>query len=180
MKYIALLRGINVGGHKKILMTDLIILLSVNDEFYNIKTYIQSGNIVFESKNDDTAELTLLISELIFKKYDFNVAVQVYDRNQWDSILNKNPFLGDDMIDTKRLNVTMLDKIPNVQDIATLKRTNFAPDSYILDANIIYCNYLNGVGKSKMTSTTFERKLKVSATSRNWNTMLKIKELLSI
>ena len=180
MKYIALLRGINVGGHKKILMADLRDLLSTHKQLNTIKTYIQSGNVIFESDNEDEAALSLLISELLLKKYKFNVPVQVYSKIRWNSIVKNNPFINKGGIDTKRLNVTILDKSPKEENIAILKKMNFNPDTYIIDSNIIYCHYPNGVGRSKMTSAIFERKLNVSSTSRNWNTMLKIKELLSL
>ena len=178
MKYIALLRGINVGGHKKILMADLKSLLSAHKELNNIKTYIQSGNVIFESDNENEVALSLLISELIFEKYKFHVPVQVYSKTQWDSIVKRNPYINKKGIDLKCLYVTMLNKVPTKEDLVILKTINFNRDTYIIDSNIIYCNYSNGVGRSKMTSGVFEKHLNVSATSRNWNTMLKIRELL--
>ena len=104
--------------------------------------------------------------------------VQVYNREKWLSLINSNPFLKDPTIAINRLYVTLLDRIPSEQNISTLKKMDFNQDLYIIKENVIFLNYYNGAGKSKMTNTVFEKKLQLSATSRNWKTVCKIYELL--
>lgn len=180
MKFAALLRGINVGGHKKILMADLIKLLEKNDAIHNVQTYIQSGNVIFESDCTDKVELNKIISTLIYNEYKFNVPILLFNLKSWKRIREFNPFLRDNTVHINRLYVTLLDKNPSEQNISTLEKTDFSPDLYIMAGNIIYLNYFNGAGRSKMTTNLFEKKLQLSATSRNWKTVCKIHELLSI
>ena len=179
MKYIALLRGINVGGHKKILMADLRTLLSKSRQLKNIRTYIQSGNVVFESEKLDTSDLEDIIHTLILRKYAFDVPIQVYSKTRWGEIMKNNAYAKNSVIEINTLYATLLNKIPCNEDIAILEKIDFTPDTYIIKENIIYSKYWSGVGRSKMTSIIFEKKLKVLSTSRNWKTMTKIAELLS-
>ena len=180
MKFVALLRGINVSGQKNILMADLRMLLEKSDEIHNIKTYIQSGNVIFDSDLNETNELSVIISTLIYNECRFEVPVQVYSLEKWTMVLNSNPFIDDTTIDINRLYVTLLDIIPSEQNISTLKKMDFNKDQYIIKGNVIFLNYYNGAGRSKMTNNIFEKKLQLSATSRNWKTVCKIHELLSI
>ena len=175
-KYIALLRGINVSGQKKILMADLRELLS---DYNDVKTYIQSGNIIFESDSQNIKELELQIKGKIHSKYSFEVPVIVKTIDEWEQTFNNNPFLSNRNIDIKQLYVTFLSEIPSKENIAILNQTNFSPDEFIIQNNFIYSCYPNGSGRSKMTNTIFERKLKVTATSRNWNTVTKLLALSS-
>ncbi len=177
-KYIALLRGINVSGQKKILMADLKKLLS-QPNLKNVHTYIQSGNIIFESKSKNQQELAQEISTLIYKVYNFEVPVLIKRIDEWEKMLNSNPFLQDEAIDTKQLSITFLDKAPLEGDLKQLLTYDFSPDSFHLDGNIIYSCYPNGSGRSKMTNNMFEKRLKTTATSRNWNTVNKLYALVN-
>lgn len=176
MKYIALLRGINVSGQKKILMADLRDLLS---DFKNVKTYIQSGNIIFDSNSKDTSKLAQQISDKIYKKYSFEVPVIVRSTEEWTFTFNNNPFLKDDAIDIKQLYVTFLSETPSEENIKLMKQLDYSPDVFIITKNLIYSRYPNGPGRSKMTINVFEKKLKVTATSRNWNTVTKLLALFN-
>ena len=179
MKFVALLRGINVSGQKKILMAYLRTLIEKSDKIHYVKTYIQSGNIIFDSDIRDTNELSAIISTLIYNEYRFEVAVQVYNLAKWTTIINSNPFLKDSTIAINRLYVTLLDRIPSERNISTLKMLDFNQDQYVIIGNVIFLNYYNGAGRSKMSNNIFEKKLYLSATSRNWKTVCKIHELLS-
>ena len=173
MIYIALLRGINVGGHKKILMADLKILFQKNG-LKNVQTYIQSGNVIFES-DENPAVLSKNISTYIYKEYKFVVPVLVKTVSEWEFALTNSPFLKEDgEVDTKKLYVTFLSDIPKKENAEALIELDYSPDKFILLNNLIYSYYPNGSGKSKMTINIFEKKLKVSATSRNWNTVNKL------
>jgi uncharacterized protein (DUF1697 family) len=173
--YIALLRGINVSGHKKIKMEDLKRILSYSD-FKNIKTYIQSGNIIFNS-SEDNQEISQQVSDYIYKEYKFQVPVIVKNLQEWSIITENNPFIKDPTFAMKSLYITFLSDFPTVENIEILKSYKFDSEKYFIDGTIIYSVYPNGAGKTKMTNNFFENKLKVSATSRNWNT---VHELFSI
>ena len=161
-------------------MAELRELLSKSNQLQSIQTYIQSGNVIFESENSNVIDLAQLISSYIYKKYNFEVPVQVYNQSNWDKIVNSSPFIKESSIEIDRLYVTLLNKIPSEQNIAILKMVDFSYDTYIIiNRKVIYSNYADGVGRSKMTNSIFEKKLKVLATSRNWRTMCKIRELLS-
>lgn len=170
-KYIALLRGINVSGQKKILMADLRELLS---DFKNIKTYIQSGNILFESNNKNVKELAQQIKGEIYKKYNFQVPVIVKTIDELEQAFINNPFLKDDSIDIKQLYVTFLSETPTEENIEIMNQIDYSPDIFIIQNSLIYSRYPNGAGRSKMTINVFEKKLNVNATSRNWNTVTKL------
>ena len=176
-RYIALLRGINVSGHKKIKMEDLRKILSYSD-FKNIETYIQSGNIIFNS-SEDSKEISQQISGYIYKEYKFQVPVIVKTLTEWTAIIENNPFIKDTTIAMKSLYVTFLSDFPTSENIEILKSYKFDSEKYFIDGAIIYSVYPNGAGRTKMTNNFFENKLKVSATSRNWNTVHKLSSIAS-
>jgi uncharacterized protein (DUF1697 family) len=181
--YVSILRGINVSGQKKILMSDLKDLYA-NLNYKNIQTYIQSGNVVFSYENTeklDKEALKLLISKQIgdeiTQKYNFHVSVIIRTAEEIANCLTKNPFLTDSNILLDKLHVSFLSEIPKKLYVDTLQELNFEADSYkIIDKEVyLYCP--NGYGNTKLSNNFFENKLKVIATTRNWKT---INELLKI
>ncbi|AOW19720.1 DUF1697 domain-containing protein [Urechidicola croceus] len=176
--YIALLRGINVSGKKKIKMSDLKEFL-LNDGFIDVQTYIQSGNVIFNSKKTDKVKLAEEISLCILKNYAFEVPVVVKSKIEWERILNKNPFINQNGVDLKKLYVTFLYNSPSKEDVEILKTIDFNPDKYQIKNDIVYSCYGQSFGKTKMTNNVFEKKLKLIATTRNWNTVNKLLQLVS-
>ncbi len=167
-----------MSGHKKILMDDLRKLLSKNG-LKNVQTYIQSGNVIFDS-DEKPETLSKNISSYIYKEYQFEVPILVRITSDFEYALNNNPFILDSReVDTKKLYVTFLSEIPSKENTATMQQIDFTPDKFIIYNNIIFSFYYNSPGKSKMTINIFEKKLKVSATSRNWNTVNKLYSLSS-
>lgn len=160
-------------------MKDLRELLEGSNLLKNVETYIQSGNIIFESEEENIENLENEFCTYIYNRYDFEVPVFVYTKEQWDHYFNNNPFLEKSTLHINRLFGTLLDNNPSEQNISRLKKLDFAPDSFIVSKDIIYTKYPNGIGKSKMTNTVFEKTLEVSSTTRNWKTISKIQELLS-
>ena len=159
-------------------MADLKELLQ-NNGLKNVQTYIQSGNIIFES-DDTSTKLSKNISTYIYKEYKFEVPVFVKTVVEWKGALNNNPFIKvNPDVDVKKLYVTFLSETPTKNNTEVLLGLDYSPDKFILQDNLIYSYYPNGSGKSKMTINIFEKKLKVSATSRNWNTINKLFVLTS-
>lgn len=172
-RYIALLRGINVGGHKKILMADLRSLLE-SLGFLDVKTYIQSGNVVFSSS--DTEGLDLKISEAIKEKYHFEVPVLVLSKTEFEELLNNNPFSGEKM---NKCYVTIFHTQPSTVLIAALDLSPFPNDECYVTPQCVYSFYTLGAGKAKCHNNFFESKLKVAATTRNHRTMTALTKLIN-
>lgn len=175
--YISILRGINVSGQKKIIMTELADLYN-NLGFSDIITYIQSGNVIFKYKNNATNKsLSQLIEKAIVKKYSFEVPVLVRSIDEFEAIINLNPFITQTNIDFEKLHVTFLEVVPNADKIEKLKLLDFSPDKFTILNNEIYIYCPVSYGSTKLSNNFFESKLKIKATTRNWRTINKLLEL---
>ena len=174
--YIALLRGINVSGQKKIKMADLKLSLETL-AFSDVVTYIQSGNIVFKADENSISKLENIIHEKILKDFGFEVPVLVKTPKELKYAIANNPFEKDEKYDPKLFAVVFLKEKPQAENIAKLETYDYSPEEYFLDDKIIFYYAANGAGNAKMNNNFFENKLKVRATSRNWRTTHKLVEL---
>lgn len=175
--YILLLRGINVGGHRKIKMAEFkteLEKLKLNE----VKTYIQSGNVVF--KYEKVAETTLAysIEGLIQKKYGFEVNTLVLTAESFAEIFHNNPYLPEKESEIEKLYCTLLHEVPEVAKTKTLGSVEANGDEFRIKGKCLYFYYVNGYGKSKINNPVVENKLKVKATTRNWKTMTKLMEMI--
>ncbi len=179
-KQIALLRGINVSGHKLIKMLDLKAHLE-DAGLDSVVTYIQSGNIVFESEIDDAKELESIIHTKIKKEYGFDVPILVKSHEELKYALNNNPFLTKDNRPTKKCYFTFLSDLPSNENIDNLAEATlrYPEEHYILDEKYIFLYSEISSAKAKISNNFFENKLRVSATTRNWNTVNKLVEMSS-
>lgn len=175
--YIALLRGINVTGHNKIKMADLKELF-IEEGFCNVSTYIQSGNVIFE-----THELSLKIMErqiiaAILSKFGYSIKVMVFTKNHLNTVFSSNPFIHRKNIDIAKLHVTLLGIEPDFKAGKLLEDSILTnEDEFKIINNVVYIYCPNGYGRTKLTNNLFENKLKTSATTRNWKTITKLIEL---
>ena len=171
---IAILRGINVGGKRKILMADLKSMLN-KIGIQDAVTYIQSGNVIFKSGKDNQ-ELSQQIESAILEKFGFEVPVIVRTAKELEKSIKSNPFLNSDS-DISKLVLTFLNEKPIKTDVETLKDFDSKEDKFVIkDKDVfIYCE--GKYHQSKLTNNFFEKKLKVIATTRNWKTVLKLMEL---
>lgn len=175
--YISILRGINVSGQKKILMADLKTLYE-DLQFRNVKTYIQSGNVVFKSeKKVDDEDTAKRIEKAIQKKYGFQVPVIIRSYRELEKVIASNPFLREKDIDPKKLHVTFLSEIPSKERLNELNSVGFSPDEFTIQGKEIYLHIPVSYGETKLSNSFFEKKLKVTATTRNWNTVNKLAEI---
>ncbi|MEY4937214.1 MAG: hypothetical protein RIS64_3573 [Bacteroidota bacterium] len=171
--YISILRGINVGGQRKILMADLKTLYE-NLGFKDVVTYIQSGNVIFKTENlMDAMDLTQKIEKVISDNYPFTVPVLVRTQTEWHHVLISNPFLKDNAYDLEKVYVTFLDKSPDNMLLDKIKNLDFAPEQFIILDKAVYL-YTSDYGNTKLSNHFFEKKLKVKATTRNWKTVQQI------
>ena len=176
--YIALLRGINVGGHRKIKMVDLKEMLRTMG-LQDVVTYIQSGNVVFKSSITKTSELEEKIKDSIAKTFNFEVPVLIKTHEELKSIFDKNPFTETSDIENKRIYFSLLQETPMPEFKAAFQKEKFQGELFVIAEDCVYLNYALGAGKAKLSNNLIERKLKVSATARNYNTMVKLLEMSS-
>lgn len=175
--YISILRGINVSGHKKILMADLKALYE-QLRFKNIQTYIQSGNVVFDYTGDKSKlAIAEMIEHSIDKKYKFQVPVIVKQVDDLISTIKNNPFTEEVGADPSRVMVTFLENLPAPENLIKLEGVDYPPDRFIIDGLNIYIHCPESYGNSKLSNNFFESKLKVRATTRNWKTINKLVEM---
>lgn len=176
-KYIALLRGINVSGQKIIKMADLKLLFE-DLKFSHIKTYIQSGNVVFCTDKSDSKVIAKLIENKIEKTYAFTVPILILKKSKLEKILLETP-LDINEIDLSKLYFTFLNGIPEKSFVNDILKYNCDSETFIIKKDVIYFHTQIGAGRTKLTNNFFEKKLKVSATSRSWKTTNKLLELLN-
>ena len=177
MKKISILRGINVSGQKKIKMFDLKQLYE-DLGFSEVVTYIQSGNVVFESEISDTKKLKEMIEKGITDQYDFGVPVIIRKHLDFKQIIEGCPFGKIDLEEggTKVL-LTLLAQTPNDASITQLMAYVKTPEQLVIKDKSIYLHCPNGYGRSKLSNVFIENKLKVQATTRNWKTVEKLFEI---
>ena len=173
--YIALLRGINVGGHKKTPMAELRSHLGKLG-FENVQTYIQSGNIVLQSKIESKAKIENLISDSILDHFGFEVPVVVKTHSELLSILDQCPFSKE-----KKENsyFSLLYKQPDNSSIEEANKISYPNEEIVVTTNCIYFYCSMGYGRAKFNSNLFEKTLKTKFTARNYRTMMKLLELSS-
>lgn len=171
--YIALLKGINVGGHKKVPMAELRELLT-NSGLVNVKTYIQSGNVVFQSSEINIENLETKIQQSILKSFRFEVSVLVRTRKDLQRIFNDAPFSEEKK---KKSYFTMLHTTPNPELVKEASKKVYEGEEYVIINDCIYFYFEKGYGQAKFNMNFFERKLKTIGTARNYNTMVKLLSL---
>jgi len=174
--YIALLRGINVSGQKKIKMADLRNQLAELG-FEDVQTYIQSGNIIFKFPETEHQVLEEKIADKIAADYGFQVPVLVKKAADFQQALERNPYLKDEKNDPKQIYFTFLSTPPSAERIKVLEEKKYDPELYTIDSTTIYLYVPNGYGRTKLNNNLFEQKLKVQATTRNLKTVRKLVEL---
>lgn len=177
--YIALLRGVNVSGQKKIKMTALKAMFE-SLGFVSVTTYIQSGNVVFKSKKEDTIQIGNLITQGILKTFGYEVPVLVLTHEILKSIYQENPFLEritSSKIEEKKMYFTLLSYPPDTQAVEELEAASCDEEEFVITDKVVYFYAANGYGKTKLNNNFFEKKLKCNATTRNLRTVIKLLEL---
>jgi uncharacterized protein (DUF1697 family) len=171
--YAALLRGINVGGNKKVSMPELKALF-VDLGFADVATYIQSGNVVFRAPKADAS----VIEKRITKVFGHEVTVILRTGAELSAAVKANPFLSP-KANLKQLYVVYLDRKPAAGAVKQLDPDRSPGDRFDLHGHELYLDLGNGAGRTRLTLDYLERKLGVKGTARNWNTALKLVELTS-
>jgi uncharacterized protein (DUF1697 family) len=176
--YIALLRGINVGAHKRMKMEQLRASCEALG-FKQVATYIQSGNLVFNGPKLSPTAVSVKIEKRIAA--DFGFAADVVTRT-WDELTNiirANPLLKESAIDESKLHVVFLANAPSTEAIQKLESLILAPDRVRVSGKEIYFYFPNGVSGSSLWKHNLDKILSVSGTMRNWNTVNRLFEMAS-
>ncbi|WP_440961313.1 DUF1697 domain-containing protein [Paenibacillus nitricinens] len=171
--YIALLHGINVGGHKIIKMQDLKTMLQ-SLGFHNVRTYIQSGNVVFESDEESESLLSGVIERQIHEVFGFEVSVMIRTLAEMEEVITNNPFQLTDPEAFKRGYVSFLPAVPSAEALDKLRIYEEGPDKLRFAGREMYVLYEISVSQSPLFKVSFDKILGMSVTARNWNTVNKL------
>jgi len=172
---VALLRGINVGGKNKLPMLDLAEMFT-EAGCSDVRTYIQSGNVVFSVAPKSAKRLPDLVSRQIVDRFGYQVPVVLRTADEFRQVAVSNPFLKSEA-DVNSLHVGFLADLPDQSQIAALDPKRSPGDSFKVRGREVYLCLPNGVAKSKLTNAYFDSTLATTSTFRNWRTVLKLLEL---
>ncbi len=173
--YVALLRGINVGGKNKLPMRDLAAMV-VEAGCTDVRTYIQSGNVVFAATPEVVRRLSDDISRRIAKSFGYRTPVVLRTADELRQVVRGNPFLKSDA-DAGSLHVAFLADLPDPRRIAALDPKRSPGDSFKVRGREIYLCLPNGVAGTKLSNAYFDSTLATTSTLRNWRTVLKLLEM---
>lgn len=174
MKYVAFLRGINVGGHNKIKMETLREMFAALG-YKNVKTYINSGNVIFETIEADDNALAAKVEQAIQAEFSLNIKVMVRTISEIKGIIKNNPFDGQ-FTNDKDLHVLFLDEELPEDKRQLLLSNNNENEQFAVRNREIFCLLRVGVLDSLLGKDYVGKKLKTPATARNWRTVNKIAE----
>jgi uncharacterized protein (DUF1697 family) len=177
MRFVALLRGINVGGNRKVPMAPLRSLVEGLGHT-EVETLLQSGNVVFTADEEATGAPADALAAAIEAEFGFAVAVLVRTKADLVRVIAANPF-PDARAEPKYLHVAFSSRPVTVEALAGIDAERFAPDEYRVGQDELYLWFPNGSGRSKLTIQLFEKALAADLTARNWNTVTKLRDLLA-
>ena len=168
--HVALLRGVNVGGKNKLPMEDLRAMFTLAG-CEAVRTYIQSGNVVFKAGAELATRISTLIASGIEERFGYRVPVMARALEELRDVVKANPFLGT-VDDPKTLHVAFLAATPESDRVALLDRDRSPPDTFRVRGREIFLHCPNGLGRTRLTNNYFDSKLATTSTVRNWRTVL--------
>ncbi len=177
MRYVGLLRAVNLGARRKVPMAELRDLMADELGFEDISTLVQSGNVVFTAPRTSAAALGRRIGDALEARYGFEVPTMIRTGPQLAKVIEANPF-PDLAQDPTKVHVAFADGPTRASLLADVDKEPFAPEDFAVGAAEVYLAYPDGAGRSKM-KVPFEKRLGVRLTARNWNTVVKLAGLLS-
>jgi uncharacterized protein (DUF1697 family) len=171
--FVALLRAVNLGPHNKIAMADLRSLVE-GCGFAKVRTLLQSGNVVFETKAKPSPSLEKQLEGLLVKELGLKTPVLVRSSEEWRRVVDDNPFPKEAKADPGHLVAMPLKAKPEKGALEALRAAIVGREQVKLVGQDLYLVYPDGIGESKLTIALIEKKLSVTGTGRNWNTTQKI------
>ena len=176
-RFVSLFRGINVGGHQAVRM-DALKELHESLGLQEVQTYIQSGNVVFTSDEADVTQIQKDIEDGFAQKFGFRVNVMVRTADEFNVIIENNPFQNQPMKESKWVVAMFLVTHPISTALEDIQKTYTGPEELYIMGQEVYIYYPEGIGRSKLTNTFLEKKLKTMGTARNWNTVLRLQQMM--
>lgn len=173
-RQIALLRGINLGSRRRVAMGELRDLLT-GLGYEDVRTYLQSGNVVLTSDRSD-AQLERELEQQISAKLGVDTPIVVRTRDELADVVERDP-LGDVVKDPKRYQVTFLSAALAPEPKRRLSGLDVAPERFVVSGREIYAWHPDGVQRSRLAAALTDSRLGVTATARNWNTVTKLLDL---
>jgi uncharacterized protein (DUF1697 family) len=173
-----MLRGVNVGGKKIVRMEKLRASLETLG-LDRVRTYVQSGNVIFEAPKTSSDILSKIIEGKILNDFGFSISLFFRSSDEMKKIASDNPFLKERGIDHSKLHITFLSELPTKDALGRLEAMNAVPDQFRIKARELYLYCPNGYGRTKLSNATFEKLLSVQATTRNWKTVKTLVEMSS-
>ena len=174
--HIALLRGVNVGGHQPVAMSALRDLLTELG-FAGARSLLQSGNLVFRSDARTAAGLERMLELDAGKRLGLQADFLIRTAKEWKEVVARNPFRKEAERDPSHLVVMFLKSATNLKDVKAVQAALAGPEMIKADGRQVYIVYPSGIGRSRLSNTFLERKLGIRGTARNWNTVIKIAAL---
>ncbi len=171
-RFVGLIRGINVGGNRKLPMVTLREVVAAAGGS-DVQTYIQSGNVVFAHDSVSDEALAVSIGQGILAAVGFEPRVMVRSAAQWAAAIAANPYAVDD---PTKVHVAFLDVAPDAERIDKFDRERFAPEEFAVIGREMFLNLPTGMGVSKLAPALSA--LKVDMTVRNWRTVLQLADLV--
>lgn len=175
--WVALLRGINVGGRNRLPMKDLASMF-VEAGCEGVRTYIQSGNVLYRSDELRAGEIPSLIGTAIRDRFGYEIPIVTRRASDLDAIVQANPFVAAGA-ETGRLHVLFLAEAPAAEHVEALDPDRSPGDEFAVRGREVYLHYPNGTARSKLTNAWFDSRLSTVTTMRNWKTVRKLLELAS-
>ena len=172
---VALLRGINVGGKNRLPMKELAAMF-VDLGCDDVRTYIQSGNVLFRTSPTLGKDISSLISSSILSRFGYRVPVVTRTAQDLQEIVQANPFL-EAGAETDKLHVVFLPDLPDGAHVEALDPNRSPSDEFAVLGREIYLHCPNGLARSKLTNNYFDSRLSTTSTMRNWRTVLELLEL---
>jgi uncharacterized protein (DUF1697 family) len=176
--YVAFLRGVNVGGKNLLPMKDLACMFE-DAGCAAVRTYIQSGNVIFSASQAKAERLPGLMATGIADRFGYRTPVLLRRADELGETIRNNPFLQAGAPENF-LHVMFLASQPEAGAIAGLDPDRSPPDAYVVRGREIYLQCPNGVGSTKLTNAFFDSKLATVSTGRNWRTVLKLFEMATL
>ena len=174
-RYVALLRGVNVGGKNRLPMADLRDIFTAAG-CAAVQTYIQSGNVVFEASQDLAERVPEIVTRAIRRQFGYETAVVMRSSEELRRVVASNPF--DTSGDPRFLQVAFLEDTPGTEAVSRLDPQRSPPDAFAVRGRHVYLHYPNGVARSKLTNEYLAARLQTASTMRNWRTVLKLLEMV--
>jgi uncharacterized protein (DUF1697 family) len=170
---VAMLRGVNLGPHNRIKMDALRDLCGSLD-LLDVQTYVQSGNIVFRTKERNLSSLAKKIRSGIEKKFGFSPEVILRSTSDLREVISRNPFAKMKDIEPGKLLVDFLSSEPSPEACTSVRAIKTDPEKLHIDGREMYIYFPNGAGRSKLSWPALEKILKTPGTARNWNSVTKL------